>query len=67
MKTKIKDFNVPSYIVEEIVEYIEQTSMGRCRSMKWQNIKALLRLAIVNGRITREQADFLENKYCREK
>ncbi len=66
MEIEIKNFNIPYYIVEEIVEYIEQTAMGKCRCMKWQNIRALLRLSIVNGGITKEQADFIECKYCRE-
>lgn len=67
METEIDNFNVPYYIVEEIVEYVEQTAQGRCRCMKWENIRALLRLATVNKRITREQAEFIEEKFCREK
>lgn len=61
-----KDFNIPYYIFEEIVEYIEQTAEGRCRTMKWENIKALLRLAKVNNRLSNEQVDFLVEKYGRE-
>ncbi len=65
--TKInKNFSVPMYIVDELIFYIEETAKGRCKNMKWENIKALLRLATVNGKITREQANFLENTYCRE-
>lgn len=67
METKIDNFIVPKYIAEEIIEYIEQTAMGRCKCMKWENIKALLRLAIANGRITKEQAKYIENEFCREK
>lgn len=59
-----EDFNVPYYIFEEIVEYIEQTAQGRC--MKWENIKALLNCAKVNNKFTQEQVDFLVEKYCRE-
>lgn len=61
-----ENFNVPHYIFEEIVEYIEQTASGRCRCMKWENIKSLLRLAVVNNNLTEQQAKFLEVKYCRE-
>lgn len=61
-----KDFNVPIYIVDELINYIELTAKGHCKCMKWENLKSLLRLATVNGRITREQANFLENTYCRE-
>ena len=66
MNTINEEFNIPYYIFEEITEYIELTAKGRCKCMKWENIKALLRLAIVNGRITKEQADFLKDEYCRE-
>lgn len=61
-----KDFNVPYYIFEEIVEYIELTNQGHCKSMKWENIKALLRLAKVNNRLSNEQVNFIIEKYNRE-
>lgn len=61
-----KDFNIPYYIFEEIVEYIELTNQGYCKSMKWENIKALLRLAKVNDRLSDEQVNFLIDKYNRE-
>lgn len=61
------DFDIPHYIFEEIVEYIEQTAEGRCRCMKWENIRSLLRCAIRNKRLTERQAEHLEKKYCREK
>lgn len=61
-----EDFNVPYYIFEEIVEYIEQTAQGRCRRMKWENIKALLGLAKINKRLTQEQVNLLIKEFCRE-
>lgn len=61
-----KDFNVPYYIVEEIVDYIELTNQGHCKSMKWENIKALLRLAKVNNRLSNNQVKFIIDKYNRE-
>lgn len=61
-----EDFDIPNYIFEEIVEYVEQTAQGRCRTMKWENIKALLNCAKVNNRLTQEQVKFLMEKYCRE-
>ncbi|MGN1310378.1 MAG: hypothetical protein ACI4VP_01490 [Clostridia bacterium] len=61
------EFDIPHYIFDEIVEYIEQTAQGRCRSMKWENIKSLLNCAVLNKRLTRQQADNLEETYCREK
>lgn len=61
-----KEFDVPYYIFEEIIEYIEQTSKGYCKCMKWENIRTLLRLAVVNNRLTKQQAEFLEKEFCRE-
>ena len=67
MEKAMENFIVPNYISEEILEYIEQTAQGRCRCMKWRNIQALLGLAVINGRITRKQADIVEKLFCREK
>lgn len=61
-----KDFNIPFYIFEEIVQYIEQSAQGRCRCSKWNNIKALLRLAKVNDRLSSEQVEYIIKNYCRE-
>ena len=61
-----EEFNVPYYIFEKIVEYVELTEKGYCRCMKWENIRSLLRLAVVNERLTEEQAEFLEKEFCRE-
>ncbi len=61
-----EESNIPIYLVEEIIEYIEETAKGRCRTMKWQNIKALLGLAKVNKRLTQEQVDYIIKTYCRE-
>lgn len=67
MEKETRNFIVPNYIAEEILEYIEETAKGKCKCMKWSNIQSLLRLAIINGRVTREQADIIENEFCREK
>lgn len=61
-----KDFNIPYYILEESIEYIELTNQGYCKSSKWENIKALLGLAKVNNRLSSEQVKFLIEKYNRE-
>lgn len=61
------EFNIPYYIFEEIVEYVERTAQGRCRCMKWDNISSLLKLAVLRQRLTKEQAESLEKTYCREK
>lgn len=61
-----KDFNIPYYIFEEIVEYIELTNQGYCKCMKWENIKSLLGLAKINNSLSSEQVNFLIKKYNRE-
>ena len=42
MKRINEDFNIPFYIFEEIVDYIELTAKGYSKYMKWNNIKSLL-------------------------
>lgn len=66
MNTINEEFNIPYYIFEEITEYIELTAKGHCKCMKWDNIKSLLNLAVVNKRLSRQQAEFLEKEFCRE-
>lgn len=61
-----KDFNVPYYIFEEILEYIELTAKGHCKSMKWNNIKSLINLAVLNNRLTKEQAEYLKKTFYRD-
>ena len=61
-----EEFNVPFYIFQEIVEYIEQTTEGHCRSMKWKNIKTLLKLAQVNNRLSEQQVEYIIKTYCRK-
>ena len=61
-----EEFNVPFYIFQEIVEYIEQTAQGHCKSMKWENIKALLGLARLNNRLSEVQVKYIIDTYCRE-
>lgn len=61
-----KEFSVPYYIFEEIVDYVELTAKGYSKCMKWENIKSLLKLAVINNNLTKEQAKFLEKEFCRE-
>lgn len=61
-----EDFNIPMYIVEELIDYIELTAQGKCKCMKWQNIKSLLNLAQVNNRLTETQVKHIIKTYCRE-
>ncbi len=61
-----EDFNIPFYIFQEIVEYIEETAQGHCKNMKWKNIISLLGLAKINNRLSSEQVDYIIKTYCRE-
>ena len=58
-----KEFNVPYYIFEEIVDYVELTAKGYSKCMKWENIKSLLKLAVINDKLTKEQAKFIEKEF----
>ena len=49
------------------MDYIEQTAKGNSKSMKWDNVKAIIRLALINNRLSEEQADFLIKNFYREK
>ena len=60
------DFEIPDYIKEEIKEYQEEVKSGRDRCMKWENIKALLRMAEFNNRLTEEQIKKIIDKYSLE-
>ena len=59
------EFNIPYYVFEEIVDYIECTNNSIYSN--WENVRAMLRLAVVNNRLTEEQCNFLMNRYNREK
>ncbi|MGN1299337.1 MAG: hypothetical protein ACI4UE_05090 [Candidatus Scatovivens sp.] len=67
MKKINEDFNIPYYIFEEIVEYVELTAQGHCKCMKWDNIKSLLKLAQVNNRLTDTQVNYIIENFNREK
>lgn len=61
-----EEFNVPYYIFEEIVQYIELTAQGHCKTVKWENIKTLLGLAKINNRLSDAQVKYIIDTYCRE-
>ena len=66
MKKINEEFSIPYYLFEEITEYIELNTKGSTKSMKWENIKSLLKFAVANKRLTKEQADFIEKQFNRE-
>lgn len=66
MKKINEDFDIPYYIFEEIVEYVELTAQGYCKCMKWDNIKSLLELAQENKRLTKIQVKHIIDTFSRE-
>lgn len=60
------NFNIPYYIFEEIVEYIDLKSDGIEKSSKWDNILMLLNTAVVNKKLSYEQAEYIKKTFCRE-
>ena len=61
------EFNIPYYIFEDLIEYVELTAQGKPTGMRWEKIRALLGLAKINERLTEEQVKYIEDTYCREK
>ena len=60
------NFDIPFYIFEELIDYVELSAKGECESSRWSNIECLIGLAVSNNRSTREQAKCLRDTYCRE-
>ncbi len=54
-----KEFNIPFYIFEEFVRYYRKDKSP----VVLDNLKALLNLAKVNGRITQDQINVLLENY----
>ena len=65
MKKINEDFDIPYYIFEELIDFIEDKVKGNLKIAKRNNIQGLLNLAVLNKRISKEQADFLEQKYIK--
>lgn len=66
MKYLKNDFFIPYYIFEEIIEYVEESAKGKCKSTKWENIKSLLKLAVINNNLSKDEAKYIEKTFCRE-
>lgn len=60
------NFDIPYYIFEEIVDYIEINSNGIYKTSKWENILMLLNTAVINKKLTYEQAEYIKKTFCRE-
>ena len=65
MKKINEDFDIPYYIFEELIDFIENKAKGNLKIAKRNNIQGLLDLAVLNKRLSKEQADFLEQKYIK--
>jgi len=63
MENKLLNFDVPQYITEEIEQYTKDCKDGKSRCMKWENIKSLIGLAVINNRITTEQGKYLKETF----
>lgn len=60
------NFDIPYYIFEEIVEYIDFKSDGIEKSSKWNNILSLLNIAVMNNKLSHEQSEYIKKTFCRE-
>lgn len=60
------NFDIPYYIFEEIVEYIDLKSNGSYKTSKWDNILTLLNTAVINKKLSYEQAEYIKKTFCRE-
>lgn len=52
-----KKEEIPDYVNDEIEKYKWKKQNGNSGIATYENIKSLLGLAVLNNRITREQAD----------
>lgn len=44
----------------------KQEYIFKITTIKWKNIKAIIRLAILNDRLSEKQRNYLINTFCRE-
>ena len=54
-----KDFDIPFYIFEEIVSYVQNDKP----ITQWENLQSLLRLAQMNNRLSEKQVEYLIKTY----
>ena len=60
------NFDIPFYIFEEIVEYIDFKSNKIEKASKWDNILLLLNIAVANNKLSYEQSEYIKKTFCRE-
>ena len=52
----------PDYVLDEIFYYFEKTSRGKSDIFTLDNAISLVRLSVVNGRISKQQGDLIKNQ-----
>lgn len=68
MKTKTiinANFDIPYYIFEAIVGYYESLKDGVYDKCKWEEVKILLNMSVLNNQITTEQSDYIKETFHR--
>lgn len=61
-----EEFNIPYYVFEEIIEYLQLTVQGNHNPLKWANVEALMGCAKINKRLTNKQIETIRKKCCKE-
>lgn len=59
------NFDIPYYIFDAIVKYYESSKDGVYNQSKWEEVKLLLNLAVLNNRITTDQLNFIIETFHR--
>lgn len=60
-----KEFDIPFYVFEAIVNYVELSAKGITTSEDWNEVVMLINMAKMNERLTESQATRLKRKYKR--
>ena len=59
------NFDVPYYIFEELIEYTNLKCRGIEKASKLENIYMLLNTAVFNNKLSKEQADYIKQTFCK--
>lgn len=58
------NFDVPYYIFEELIEYTIFKCKGIEKASKLENIYLLLNTAVINNKLSSEQAEYIKKTFC---
>lgn len=64
--TKKEEFNIPYYVFEAIVNYVEHSARGTYSRESWNDVVMLINMAQMNDRFSESQANKLKERFCRE-